>query len=95
MKNQINSFSNTLIGWHKDVSAIYLKQQYQIAKNSKYFTFEIMADESTCGECKIFIIYFMYWDSKVNISKIILLELKNLNQYTEAVISYIVTESYK
>ena len=87
--------ANILIGWHKEVSAIHLKQQCEIAKISKYFTFGIMADESTCGDCKIFVICFIYWDFKLNVPKVTLMELKNIDRCTGANISHIITESYK
>ncbi|CAB4435112.1 unnamed protein product [Rhizophagus irregularis] len=87
--------ARTLVGWHKEVSAINLRKQCEVVKKSEYFTFGIMADESTRGDCKLFVICFMYWDSNANVPKITLLELKNLNQCTGAVVSQIVTESCK
>ena len=54
-----------------------------------------MADESTYGNCKIFVICFIYWDSKVNSPKVTLLELKDIDRCTGANISYIISESCK
>lgn len=75
---------STLVGWHKDVSNIYITQQCAIAKTSKWFNFGIMADESTRGDSKIFVICFMYWDLIANEPKVTLLELEDLAQCSGA-----------
>ncbi|CAG8847139.1 13825_t:CDS:1, partial [Racocetra persica] len=71
---------STLVGWHQDISDIHLIQQCSIVENSKWFTFGIMADESTRGDNKVFVICFMYWDLITNEPKVTLLELEDLAQ---------------
>ncbi|CAG8790568.1 30930_t:CDS:1, partial [Racocetra persica] len=62
------------------VSNIHIIQQCNIVKLSKWFTFGIMANESTRGDSKVFVICFMYWDLVSNEPKVTLLELQDLTQ---------------
>ncbi|CAG8543543.1 7134_t:CDS:1 [Ambispora leptoticha] len=52
-----------------------------------------MADESTCGDSKVFIICFMYWDLVSNEPKVSLLELKDLTQCSESLVASTVLKS--
>src|SRR6185369_13390965 len=49
---------------------------------SDFFTVGILADESKCGEQKIFVICLMYWDSKINKPVTQLLDVKDLSSCT-------------
>src|SRR5207248_1408318 len=61
-----------------EVSELHVKNVLQQDDQSKYFTFEIIADESGQGEKKVFLICVMFWNSTNNTPNIILLETKDL-----------------
>ena len=46
--------------------------------NPNFFHFGIMADESTRGEQKIFVICFMFWNTTINVPDFILLNIKDI-----------------
>ncbi|RIB19448.1 hypothetical protein C2G38_2181823 [Gigaspora rosea] len=52
-----------------------------------------MANESKCSNCKIFIIYFTYWNSNTNLPQATLLEMKDLSNCSRSPITNIVAET--
>jgi hypothetical protein len=46
--------------------------------NSEFYTLGILADESTRGSTKVFVICFMYWNEKKNFPDMSLVEMKDL-----------------
>ena len=54
--------TGTLSCWTKEVAEISIKQNKPNEKNSLFFSYGIMADESTRGEKKVFILCFIHWN---------------------------------
>ncbi|RIB12802.1 hypothetical protein C2G38_1785321 [Gigaspora rosea] len=83
----------TLIGWHKDVAAIYTINQCNIIEKGQFFAYGIMADESKRGNSKIFIICFSYWNSNTNCPCVTMLEMKDLSHCNGSTIASVVIET--
>ena len=54
--------TGTLSRWTKEVAEISIKQNKPDEKNSLFFSYGIMADESTRDEKKVFILCFIHWN---------------------------------
>lgn len=87
--------TSTLVGWHKDVAAIHVNQNCLEATKSKFSAYGIMADESTRGDQKIFIICFMFWNYIANSPNIVLLELEDLKECNGQSVAHSVTNACK
>ena len=58
---------------------MHVKKIFNQSNNSRFYTFGIMADESTRGQQKIFVLCMMFWNCKTNTPDFQLLEMKNLD----------------
>ncbi|CAG8751564.1 6611_t:CDS:2, partial [Cetraspora pellucida] len=85
---------NTVSHWHREVSKLNVRNAFQQANRSTHFAFGIMTDESGCGEKKILMECFMFWNSEKNIPDIVLLETKDLWQYNSDTVSQALFKSY-
>jgi hypothetical protein len=69
----------SLSRWHKQIANFYLDSSFLCKMNeSKFFSFGIIADESTQEEQKIFVICFMFWNTTINIPDFILLNIEDI-----------------
>jgi len=69
----------TLSQWTKEVAEISIKNNKPNEVNSKYFGYGIMADESTRGENKIFILSFAHWNFSNNEPTMTVVEMRDLD----------------
>ncbi|CAG8772554.1 13129_t:CDS:1, partial [Ambispora leptoticha] len=70
--------TTTMRRWHHELSESYVRNIFQQANQSNYFTFGIMTNESGRGEKKILVECFMFWNSEKNMPNTVLLETKDL-----------------
>lgn len=68
----------SIIRWNKEISKIHVNQIFDQNNLSEFFTFEVMLDESTWGEHKIFVLCIIFWNSKNNKPDFQVLEMKDL-----------------
>ncbi|CAG8540799.1 11687_t:CDS:2 [Ambispora leptoticha] len=87
--------TSTLVEWHKDVAAIHINQNCLEATKSKFFAYGIIADESTRGDQKIFVICFMFWNYIANSPNIVLLDLEDLKECNGESVATSVTNTCK
>src|SRR2546423_1177195 len=74
--------TQTIIRWNKEISEMHVNEIFNQSDNSKFYTFGIMADESTRGQQKIFVLCMIFWNCKTNAPDFRLLEMKNLDYCT-------------
>ncbi len=67
----------SIICWNKEISELKTNE-FLHCNNSKFYTLGILADESTRGSAKVFIICFMYWNETKNLPDVSLVEMKDL-----------------
>lgn len=67
----------SVIRWNKEISELSI-DEFLHCNNSEFHTLDILADESTRGSTKVFVICFMYWNEKKNLPNVSLVEMKDL-----------------
>ncbi|CAG8527693.1 9572_t:CDS:2, partial [Funneliformis caledonium] len=74
--HQIQSLSGKL-RHNKEISELKANE-FLHCNNSKFYTLSILADESTRGSAKVFLICFMYWNEIKNLPDMLLVKMKDL-----------------
>ena len=70
----------SVICWNKEISELMV-DEFLHCNNSEFYSFGILADESTRGSTKVFVICFMYWNEKKNLPDVSLVKMKDLITY--------------
>ncbi|CAG8824933.1 9177_t:CDS:2, partial [Racocetra persica] len=77
----------TLSRWNKEVAKISLYQNRPGNPHSTSYSYGVMADESTRGDKKVFLVCFSYWDAYKNQPMITLAKMIDLNKYSGAIVA--------
>ncbi|CAG8712283.1 10641_t:CDS:2 [Dentiscutata erythropus] len=87
--------TGTLSQWNKEVARILLNQNQPENPNLPAYSYGVMADESTRGDKKVFLVCFAYWNKHKNQLMITLAKIIDLNKCSGAIIAKTVKETYK
>ncbi|PKK61653.1 hypothetical protein RhiirC2_816295 [Rhizophagus irregularis] len=72
----------SIIRWNKEISEMHVNEIFNQSNTFKFYSFGIMADESTRGQQKIFVLCIIFWNNRTNTPDFRLLEMKNLDRCT-------------
>jgi hypothetical protein len=84
--------SSNLSRWNKEVAQISIQENLPLFTN-QFDSYGIMADESTKGEKKIFLVCISYWNDKKQQPMLIILSMKDLDRCTASIVSSSVGET--
>jgi hypothetical protein len=73
---------STISRWNKEVAKLSVLENLCAGSESRFFTYGIMADESTRGEKKVFLVCFTYWNDKKDEPTLTLAKMVDLDRCT-------------
>ena len=73
-------FTGILSRWTKEIAEIFIEQNKPNEENSLFFSYDIMADKSTRGEKKVFILCFIHWNWIRNESTMTVVQVKDFER---------------
>ena len=73
---------STISNWNKEIAKLSVHEKLNVCSESVFFTYGIMADESTRGEKKIFLVCFVYWNDKKEEPTLTLVKMKDMDRCT-------------
>jgi hypothetical protein len=73
---------NTISRWNKEMARLRVCESLNVDKGSRFFTYGLMADESTRGERKIFLVCFAYWNNKKEQPTLTLATMEDIDRCT-------------
>src|ERR1043165_6160184 len=82
----------TLSRWNKEMAQISVQENLP-QLTSQFSSYGIMADESTRGEKKIFLVCVSYWDEKKKQPMLTILDMKDLDCCSASIVSSNVGET--
>jgi len=56
--------TGTVSRWNQEIARLFTCENLSIDREARFFTYGVMADESTRGEKKVFLVCFAYWNNK-------------------------------
>jgi fumarate reductase subunit C len=74
--------NSTISRWNEEMARLLVCESLKVDKESRFFTYGIMTDESTRGESKILLVCFAYWDNKKEEPMMTLAKMKKIDRCT-------------
>lgn len=83
----------TVSRWNEEIARLFTCKSLSIDIESRFFTYGVMADESTRGEKKIFLVCFTCWNSENEEPMLTLAEMKDIGRCTGIEIANVVLKT--
>ncbi|CAG8830215.1 7311_t:CDS:2, partial [Gigaspora margarita] len=83
----------TLSRWNREVSTISLEQNRPRTSQLLSYSYGVMADESTRGDKKVFLVCFLHWSEQYNKPMATLAKMVDLNRCNGAIVAKTVKET--
>lgn len=85
--------TGTVSRWNQEIARLLTSENLNADRESRFFTYGVMADESTRGEKKVFLICFAYWNNKKEELMLTLAKMMDINRCTGIEIANIVLQT--
>ncbi|CAG8773428.1 18293_t:CDS:2, partial [Dentiscutata erythropus] len=85
----------TLSRWNREISTISLEQNRPRASQLPSYSYGVMADESTRGDKKVFLVCFLHWSEQYNKPMATLAKMVDLNRCNGAIVAKTVKETLR
>ncbi len=87
--------TGTVSRWNQEIARLFTSESLSVDGESRFFTYGVMADESTRGEKKIFIVCFAYWNNKKEEPMLTLATMTDINRCTGIEVANTVLQACK
>jgi len=85
--------SDTISRWNQETAKLFVWKSLDVDKESSFFTYGIMADESTRGERKIFLVCISYWNNREEKPILTLASMKDIDRCTGFEVANVVLQT--
>ena len=83
----------TISRWNQETAKLFVWKSLDVDRESSFFTYGVMADESTRGEKKIFIVCISYWNNRERKPMLTLANMKDIDRCTGVEVANIVLQT--